>query len=260
MKNKVIFAGCSFTWGQGLELAHPDNYGQDWEGRLNNWPQLSQKHIEFIKENRWTKLVCDELGYEEINVSRPGHSNGESVYKLKKYIKENGTKNLKYIFLQLTSEFRDFSFLEEDTTPITGKELALIIEKNLNENDGWNDINRMNEIKSKLDNNFDLMKERNNILLSEVAKWFKKLEKENTDLKCYLIKWNSEFKSDDIQNEFFLNLFDEDITVLEWSQTNKLTGQDWMKKNGFQCFEENHLSIEGMKIFKDIFIKKLNQL
>ena len=134
MKNKVLFAGCSYTWGQGLELAYPPNYGKDWEGRCINWPLLSEEQKNFIKENRWTKIVSDKLNLIEINLSRPGHSNGESLSKLQEYIKNNGLNDVKYIFLQLTSEMRDYSFkcIEGIDDSMTGMELALIIEKKLN--------------------------------------------------------------------------------------------------------------------------------
>jgi hypothetical protein len=46
---KIIFVGCSFTWG--LELG------------------------ERREEQRFSRLVCDELGAEEINISRCGWSN-----------------------------------------------------------------------------------------------------------------------------------------------------------------------------------------
>ena len=55
---KIAFAGCSFTWGD--ELENPE-------------------------EQRFSRLVCNKLGAEEINVSRCGWSNDLILHKFLKY-------------------------------------------------------------------------------------------------------------------------------------------------------------------------------
>ena len=48
MRNKVLFAGCSYTWGQGLELAYPPNYGKDWEylNGIIQWKDSKNKYAQ----------------------------------------------------------------------------------------------------------------------------------------------------------------------------------------------------------------------
>tara|TARA_S200002703_G_C3744554_1_gene229059 strand:- start:123 stop:791 length:669 start_codon:yes stop_codon:yes gene_type:complete len=55
---KIVFAGCSFTWG--FELENPE-------------------------EQRFSRLVCNKLEAEEINVSHPGYSNDLLLHKFLKY-------------------------------------------------------------------------------------------------------------------------------------------------------------------------------
>ena len=55
---KIVFAGCSFTWG--------------WE-------------LENPEEERFSRLVCNKLEAEEINVSRSGYSNDLLLHKFLKY-------------------------------------------------------------------------------------------------------------------------------------------------------------------------------
>jgi hypothetical protein len=257
---KIVYTGCSFTWGQGLELAYPPNYGKDWVDRSRNWPLLSEEQKEFIRQNRWTKLLSDKMGMEEVNVSRPGHSNGESLIKLKHWIDENGLDGVKYIIFQITHEFRDFSFIEEQNEPLTGMELAELIEKKLMEGDGWNDLNRMQEIMHKLRNNFDLMEDRHLAFLTKVTDWFYKIEKEHPNCKCYFINWVNESKINNYDYPHTLPLFDKKKNVLLWSKEKGYHGEDWMKKQGFEVlFGENHLSIDAMPIFADIIYDELTK-
>ena len=55
---KIVFAGCSFTWGD--ELENPE-------------------------EERFSRLVCNRLGAEEYNVSRNGYSNDLLLHKFLKF-------------------------------------------------------------------------------------------------------------------------------------------------------------------------------
>lgn len=54
MKNKILVNGCSFTYGIGLSKDHGDQE---------------------MLSNRYSKLLSDRLGYEEVNISSPGACN-----------------------------------------------------------------------------------------------------------------------------------------------------------------------------------------
>jgi len=67
---KIVFAGCSFTWG--YELENPE-------------------------EQRFSRLVCNKLGAEEINVSRCGWSNDLILHNFLKFSTTCGKPDLAVI-------------------------------------------------------------------------------------------------------------------------------------------------------------------
>lgn len=77
--NKIIFSGTSHTLGLGLELElHPRYSNVEWlkengvfQTHLND-PIYFKEDYEICKTYRWTKLVSDELGYEEFNCHEHG--------------------------------------------------------------------------------------------------------------------------------------------------------------------------------------------
>ena len=256
--NKILFTGCSWSWGQGLELASPTSYGVDWEGRGQQWNKLSSEQMEFIQTNRWSKLVSNRLGLEEVNLSQPGNSNGKSLSTLVEYIENRGLNDVDSIVFQLTHPFRSFAFKTEGITPTTGMEFALLIESELNRN--RLDLDWLSEMSKKLDENFELLSERHLIFLVELTKWFDGLMGKYPNLKIHLIEWISEVNTPIVENPYYVNLFGGK-SVMEWSMENELTGTDWMRKNGFKLlFPEGHLSIDGMKIFTDILYDKIKPL
>jgi hypothetical protein len=256
--NKILFTGCSWSWGQGLELASPTSYGVDWEGRGQQWNKLSSEQMEFIQTNRWSKLVSNRLGLEEVNLSQPGNSNGKSLSTLVEYIENRGINDVDSIVFQLTHPFRSFAFKTEGITPTTGMEFALLIESELNRN--RLDLDWLSEMSKKLDENFELLSERHLIFLEELTKWFDGLKGKYPNLKIHLIEWISEVNTPIVENPYYVNLFGGK-SVMEWSMENELTGTDWMRKNGFKLlFTEGHLSIDGMEIFTDILYDKIKPL
>ncbi len=82
MAKKIIFSGTSHTLGLGLELElHPRYSNVDWlkeNGVFQNNPNDTiyyKEDYEICKTYRWTKLVSDELGYNEFNC----HEHGQEV-------------------------------------------------------------------------------------------------------------------------------------------------------------------------------------
>lgn len=256
--NKAIFGGCSWSWGQGLELASPTSYGVDWEGRGQQWKTLSTEQLDFIQTHRWTKTISDKLGLEEINLSTPGNSNGKSLQSVSEYIQKWGVNDVESIFFQLTHPFRYFALETEGRTPTTGMEFAKCIEDGLNRNRF--DLNWMKSMEESLNENFRLLSERHVIFLGELTKWFDKLRIQNPNLKIHLIEWIAEVDTPILDNPYYVNLFDGK-SVMEWSMENRLTGTDWMRDKGFPLlFTEGHLSIDGMIGFSDILYDKIKDL
>jgi hypothetical protein len=252
---RLLVTGCSWTWGQGIELAYPPNYGQDWENRSQNWMKLSEPQLEFIKGNRWSKLLADRMGLEEVNVSTPGNSNGNSLKSLVEWVNGNDLSEVDTIIFQLTHPFRYFALNVEGNTPTTGMELAQCIERQLKS--GKVSLNWMHSMHEKLTSNFKLLEERHFSFMIALTKWFDEMKVEYPNLNIHILEWISETKYDMNTNPYYLNPFDG-VSVMDWSTNEKLRGQDWMEGNGFKTlFPEGHLSIDGMKIFSDIIYDKI---
>ena len=71
-RNKIIFSGQSNTFGLGLELEFRPRYNNhEWLTENGMMLPINERTAEdryYWKKYRWTKLVCEELGYEELNV------------------------------------------------------------------------------------------------------------------------------------------------------------------------------------------------
>lgn len=252
---KLLVTGCSWTWGQGIELAYPPNYGMDWENRSQNWMKLSEGQLEFIRTNRWSKLLADKMGLEEVNVSTPGNSNASSLKSLVEWIDKNDLNDTDTIIFQITHPFRYFALNMEGNTPTTGYELAEYIEKELKK--GKLDLNWMNSMHEQIHTNFILLEERHNSFMEALTNWFTELKETHPSLNIHILEWIDETDYNMVENPYYLNLFNGK-SVMDWSNDNKLTGQHWMNNNGFKTlFPEGHLSIDGMKIFSDILYDKI---
>ena len=236
---KLLIGGCSFSYGQGLELFHPEINGKDWPERPHQWNDLPIHIKNFIYQNRWTKLLSDKLGLEEINTSKPGNSNLSASLSLKEWINKNGLDDVDSIIFQLTIPVRAGIMPDETTGILTGYELATYLEKYLRDTD-WKDFQNNQYILSLLNEDYNI--ERNKICIEDLIKMFDDYTKRG--IKCYFLEWidHKNFKS----NQYRLNLFGTNESVNDWADRKKLCGGHWMKKNGYhQYFWEGHLGLDG---------------
>jgi len=91
---KIVFAGCSFTWGAELKNR---------------------------EEQRYSRLVCNKLGAEEINVSRYGYSNDLLLHKFLKYCTstEGGKPDIAVIQWTQMSRWQKWNDSQNDWEPLT---------------------------------------------------------------------------------------------------------------------------------------------
>ena len=80
----IIFVGCSFTWGGGLEyyapfkdIPNPYNFQYDEKN-------ITFAIMNFIKANRFSRLVANYFGMWEANRLSNGGSDDESINEVKK--------------------------------------------------------------------------------------------------------------------------------------------------------------------------------
>jgi hypothetical protein len=100
---KIYFDGCSYTWGQSLEL-----YCNDLDifthDRMSKYV-FTKEDIDFVTKNRYSAIVSNALGYDEINKSKSSKSNGKILHDLK----SQNIDNFKYCIIQLTHFDRFFT-------------------------------------------------------------------------------------------------------------------------------------------------------
>lgn len=239
MMKKLLISGCSFSYGSGLELFHPDINGKDWPERQSDWNKATDEVKRFIQANRWSKLLADKLGLEEVNVSKPGNSNLSSSLSLKGWINENGLEGVDTIIFQLTISVRAAT-LPDESEVLTGSELAMYLErylKNFNAYDYSNNPYVMAAL------NMDSNLERNQVCIQDLVRMFDEYTK--MGIKCYFLEW---VEQSDEPIPYKLNLFGTGETVNDWSDRRRLKGGHWMEDMGYQTYSwEGHLGLEGCK-------------
>ena len=111
---KIYFNGCSYTYGQGLELyCNPLDIFK--ENRMSHY-KFTNKDLEFISKNRYSGIVSNHFNFIEINKSKNGKSNGLILFEFENqslqdynYLKTEKLENYKYIIIQLTHFNRYFT-------------------------------------------------------------------------------------------------------------------------------------------------------
>jgi len=110
----IIFAGCSFTWGEALELYsdYPtiryDYYKQEHKGYYFPEAVMYQKpgHIKFIESNRFARKVAQHFNTFDLVYPK----NGGSLTTMRKFISSSLLEyegDIEYIVLQFTEILRD---------------------------------------------------------------------------------------------------------------------------------------------------------
>lgn len=249
---KLLITGCSYAYGHGLELFHPDINGKDWEGRAQQWESLPEIYKQFIFANRWPKLLADKLGLEEYNVSRPGNSNLSSLIFLKNAINKIGLENIDRIIFQTSHAVRAGVLPGETEQILTGYELAEYLEKYLNET-GWKNLRTDQNILNFI-NSEEINLERNRVCIEDLTKMFEELKTQG--INCHILEWQPHTEAGFSANPFRLNLFGTGETVENWADKNRLKGGNWMEDNGHTMyFWEGHLSLEGNKALTEEIYK-----
>lgn len=100
---RIYFDGCSYTFGQSLEL-YCNPIDKFTDSRMSNYCFTSDD-IKFIKENRYSGIVSSKYNLIEKNKSRNGKSNGRILFDLK----PENLDDYKFVIIQLTHFGRFFT-------------------------------------------------------------------------------------------------------------------------------------------------------
>lgn len=114
MINGIIFAGCSFTWGEGLELysKYPSVNYDYYKKHEYHWPHVNEigyvkeSHLKYIAANRWPRIVANHFNTFDCVDSE----NGGSIPRMKTHIQKSLElygNDVSHLIIQMTEHARD---------------------------------------------------------------------------------------------------------------------------------------------------------
>lgn len=231
---KIYFNGCSYTWGQGLELyCNPlDIFG---DNRMSKYI-FTKNDIDFITKNRYSAIVSNHLGFLETNQSVSGKSNGKILNDLKSV----KIADYEYCIIQLTHFGRFFTNgWEWQSLPATIK--SLISEKRITQDDVNYTVANVEKIQ---------------------LEYFLELEKlfVNYPNKLKIIfhsdEWETILTIEQIE-KYGISV-DGEYMIRKWADKNKLfINQQKEFKYHIATSGDTHLIPEGHKLLAESIIKQL---
>lgn len=122
MRDNIIFAGCSFTWGQGLwSYMQTNGYVPTVTEYINKSIKPPEGYIEFRDANRFAGIVSSKLNKTPIVKLINGGTDNESL-DLINYVFDKDTKDDKFEFPSTKYEYSDVSNVIFQTTQVTRSE------------------------------------------------------------------------------------------------------------------------------------------
>lgn len=239
MKQTIYFDGCSYSFGQSLELyCNPiDIFKED---RMSGY-SFTDNDFDFIKNNRWTNLVSIAKNSNEYNCSTNGNANGKILYDLKEYLKHTPISEVDYFIIQLTHFERFFS------------------------SDNWQWFPHIDSMKEFVKRGIITLEEQE-YTISNIEKIQMEYYLELIDIfknyphKLKILFWSSEWKdilSVDEMTRFGISI-DGEYLIQDWAYKNKLCiNQDTRFENNNIVYGDTHLSIEGHKKLANKIIEQL---
>ncbi len=239
MNKRIYFDGCSYTFGQSLELyCNPIELFR--EDRMSKY-SLTDNDFNFTKNNRWTNLVSIGMNSEGYNYSINGNANGKILYDLKEYLNNASIYEIDYFVIQLTHFERFFSsknfqwFPHIDSMRVFVKRGLLTLEEQ------EYTISNIEKIQMEY--------------YLELIDIFK-----NYPQKLKILFWSNEWKdilSIDEMSKFGLSM-DGEYIIEDWAHKNNLCiNQDEKFLNSKVVYGDTHLSLKGHKILANKIIEQL---
>ena len=252
----IAFAGSSMTWGQGLHyysdlsniIIGTDNFDRT---------ELTDEHIDFIKKNRFSRLVANAFGTTDI----VRHENGGTTKLMLDFLNNNvDLKQCDFVVIQLTDAFRDLGkfYYKGEERLVNIKQLDLIykneFDKYIMEN--WN---------YNLDEYIDYYLKGQVELVAENIRNF-----ENMGVKkCFVLNETIEFYKYFKRNEFFkdriINLKINDFlygTIEEALIAGKLEiikNDNYIIQKYGKEINDRHLTLEGHSIIAQNIINVIKK-
>ena len=255
MSNNIIFAGDSFTWGQGIQY-YSDF--QDIKRMPNNQyikNYLTDEHVSFIKNNRFARIVSNHFNMNEIVKSENGGSDEESI----DFIYKNLNNETKAVVLQTTQPIRcPFVFTYNDqiykvyahSIHLTDSpEIQIfknyVIENNINIDDLF--YNLKQDIIKKIINLIKLLEDKKiKFILTSWTNEYMDEFQNNELIKKYLLNINyNNFNFNTFES--LMNMFHDLRIVNDVDYFNGDTPKDW------------HMNLKCHHVVAKSIIEKLNK-
>jgi len=233
---KIYFDGCSYTFGQSLEL-YCNSLDIFSEDRMSKYV-FTDDDIEYIKNNRYSGIVSKHFGFIEKNNSINGKSNGKILFDLKK---ENlNIEEYAYVIIQLSHFDRFFTNnYQWDAHPFTIKNI--IKEKLITQE----------QIDYTIDNIEKIQLE----YFLELEKLFVKYPNK-LKIIFHSNEWETILSKEQIK-KYGISI-DGEYMIRRWAEKNNsfINSEDKFKFH-IATSNDTHLTIEGHKILAQEIIKQL---
>jgi len=192
----IMFAGCSFTWGQGLE--YYSNLNDKVFVQADGWPGITRiSHLEHIKNNRFAKIVSTHFNTFDVSRYHNGGCDDTSIQFVMNIINETIEKKV--------NQFQkdDFSYLIFQTSEPTRNvytyiDYELNIEKEMPVKEVISDSGNpeyrpfYQYIEKNFSNNFELFY---NHFLETTFNKIKELFRlcDIAGIKCFILNWRDDY-------------------------------------------------------------------
>lgn len=260
MNKGIIFLGDSYTWGQGLNFyggfeetyLPPKNNGAFYSDKL------SDKEIDFIKENRFSTIVSKEFNKQSIQ----RHLNGGGHYDMIEFLNSVDITKCNTLIVQLTDMFRDLIYYD-----YKGKThyCALSINQDYVTKEYETFINYLSD---NFNSSLEKFKEYHiKKILNKFKDLFLYFEGKHT-YRCFMLTWQPDvvpyIKNDEFLNKRFIKLEYNGIeydSIFEMATIKNpeliITHDPVLKEMGIDVYD-GHIGLMAHKIIAKSIIKKIN--
>ena len=113
MAKGLIFSGCSYTYGAGIEREYPGTTSTDFIPQHYFIKNCTYEQLDFIHQNRFSKLVADKFETFDLNNGRNGGDIDYGLGEIEKHFSIEGQSSdtIAAIVFQITNLDRGISYV-----------------------------------------------------------------------------------------------------------------------------------------------------
>ena len=255
----IIFAGDSFTWGQGLYFYSelPKLFYPEFNQYIQN--NVTKSHELFKNSKSFTRLVSNYFNTFEVKKEKNGGSDEQSLEFIDNLFKNDFIyDDFDFLILQTTQPFRTkFDFVYDDV------EYSLILNPWLNEFYEHQDIFlKWCDLHKYTYEDFEQIHIKQ--IVNKIKNKF--IELESKGIKCLLFCWTKDYIND-IKSDLFLN--DRFIAIDYNNESFDCLDHLTLKHNQFMIKDDSyfenppldlHTSLKAQTLIANSIIKKIKTL